>query len=91
MSKLKINLVNHLLDLGEAMHSTSKLGCIIGTAPPFLFAVATLTLFPTFSKMLENEDNRVIYDALIFIVLSMNFFLFFFFILYATLKGARVS
>lgn len=41
--------------------------------------------------MLPNEQNRMIYNTLLFIVLSVNFVLFFFFILYATLKGAKVS
>ena len=91
MSKLKINLVNHLLDLGEGLHTTSKLACTIGVGVPFLYHLMMLLQFPTIGKMLPNEQNRMIYDTLLFIVLSVNFVLFFFFILYATLKGAKVS
>jgi hypothetical protein len=91
MSKIKISLVNHLLDLGEGLHTTSKLACTIGVGVPFLYHCTMLLQFPTIAKMLPDEKNRMIYDALLFILLSINFILFFFFILYATLKAAKVN
>ena len=42
MSKHKINLVNHLLDLGEGLHTTSKLACTIGVGVPFLYHLMML-------------------------------------------------
>jgi hypothetical protein len=90
MSKIKLTLVNHLLDLGEGLHSTSNLGCTISLAIAWTIHVNGLLNFGVMSELLKKQHNLNIYYTLLFIELSVNFVFFFFFFLSLYLKPAKV-
>lgn len=90
MSKIKLNIVNHLLDLGEGLHNTSNLALTIGLLIGWTIHVNGLLNFVVMSDLLKTEHNLNIYYTLLFTALSVNFIFFFFFFLSMYLKQAKV-
>lgn len=91
MSKFKSQLVTNLLDLSEGLQSTSNLSCTILLLSTYMFYTLILLNFKTIAGLLFIPHNKSIFDTLLYVLISINFFFMFFFGINLTLKSAKVN